>query len=376
MSYRGSVIDCDVHYTLDEPAEIVAYLPREWRDQLEGWDLDVLLGVNGKVASVAEQPLGVARLDTYPDDGSPPGSDYDLMRRQLLDKFAIDAAVLNLGIATPTPNGDLAAALCRANNDWLVDRWLDGAHDPRLYGAMLVPTHDPLVGAKEIRRAGSHSRFAAAMLTRNVGRPFGQEIYHPIFRAAAELDLPIYFHSNGAEIMGHAPPQAGGTPLHYRLELIAVVHQTMATHLTSMIMNGVFERFPNLRVIAAEMGVAWLVWFSLALDANWEIMRRESRWVRRLPSEYLREHVGFSTQPIEAPIDQRRRLLDCLAGVDVVEDMLCFSSDYPHWDGDEPTFIGSILPAAWHQKVFYGNARRLLRLSDLDNNPQVARATS
>jgi hypothetical protein len=93
-------------------------------------------------------------------------------------------------------------------------------------------------------------------------------------------------------------------------------------------------------------------------------MRHESKWVRRVPSEYLREHLGVSTQPIEASIDDRRRLVDYLRTVEGIEDMICFSSDYPHWDADEPTFIGSILPAAWHEKVFYGNSRRLLRLPE------------
>ena len=70
----------------------------------------------------------------------------------------------------------------------------------------------------------------------------------------------------------------------------------------------------------------------------------------------------MSTQPVEASIDDRRRLVDYLRTVEGIEEMLCFSSDYPHWDADEPTFIGSILPPEWHGQVFYANARRLLRL--------------
>ena len=84
--------------------------------------------------------------------------------------------------------------------------------------------------------------------------------------------------------------------------------------------------------------------------------------MRRRPSEYLRERLGVSTQPVEASIDDRRRLVDFLATVEGIEDMVCFSSDYPHWDNDEPTFIGTILPSEWHDKVFYANSRRLLRL--------------
>jgi hypothetical protein len=91
-------------------------------------------------------------------------------------------------------------------------------------------------------------------------------------------------------------------------------------------------------------------------------MRLDSKWVRKLPSDYLREHVTFTTQPVEASIHDRDHFTAYLSSVDDIDRLLCFSSDYPHWDGDEPTFIASILPDAWHDNVFYANARRTLRL--------------
>jgi predicted TIM-barrel fold metal-dependent hydrolase len=361
--YDGPVIDADIHYTPESQADVYRHLPAEWQEyaSLPGGGRVVPPG--GSTISVTEQPDGVNRFDSYPDDGTPPGSSYELLCEQLLDVFDIRAGMLTQAAGPSTPNGGFAAAVCSAMNDWLVERWLDGKQDPRLYGALLVPTRDPALGAEEIRRAGAHPKWAAAMLTYSIGQPYGHTVYDPIYEAATELDLPVYIHGSTGEIVGgSAPPQSGGAVLHYRLEMFATLHHPMAHHLTSMIVHGTFERFPRLRLVVAELGIAWLPWLMTTLDANYELMRRESKWVRRRPSEYLRERVAFSTQPIESTVPDRDRLVDQLSTVDGIDDILCFSSDYPHWDGDEPSFISSILPAEWHDKVFYGNARRLLRL--------------
>jgi hypothetical protein len=321
--------------------------------------------VNGAFITVAEQQDGVFRLDSFPPDGAPPGSDYGLMCEQYLDRYDVRAVLLTQSAGPTSPNGELVAAMCSAWNDWLAAEWLDGRDDERLRGTLFVPTHDPVKGAAELRRAAANPKFAAAHLFYAIGKPFGHSIYDPIYEAACEMDIPLYVHGSTGEISGGgALPASGGAVLQYRLEMFATLHHPMAHHLTSMIVHGTFEKFPGLRIIVVEEGVAWLPWLLTQLDANHELMRHESKWVRRVPSEYLREHLGVSTQPIEASIDDRRRLVDYLRTVEGIEDMICFSSDYPHWDADEPTFIGSILPAAWHEKVFYGNSRRLLRLPE------------
>jgi predicted TIM-barrel fold metal-dependent hydrolase len=286
------------------------------------------------------------------------------MREQYLDKFDLRAGLLTQAAGPTSTNGELVAAMCRAWNDWLADEWL-GDRDPRLFGTLFVPTHDPVRGAQELKRAAANDRFAAAHLFYAIGKPFGHAIYDPIYAAASEMDMTIYIHGATGEIGGGgAPAQSGGAVVHYRLEMFAALHHPMSHHLTSMIVQGTFERFPDLRIVVAEEGIAWLPWLLGSLDANYELMKRESKWVKKLPSEYLRERLAVSTQPIESSIDDRKRLVNHLSTIEGIENMLCFSSDYPHWDADEPTFVGSILPSAWHDKVFYNNARRLLRLPD------------
>jgi predicted TIM-barrel fold metal-dependent hydrolase len=131
-------------------------------------------------------------------------------------------------------------------------------------------------------------------------------------------------------------------------------------HVASVIAHGVFERFPNARFVLIECGVAWLPALLWRLDADYKALRKETPWLERLPSEYAREHIRLTTQPLERPPDERH-LLAMLEAMDGRETLL-FASDYPHWDFDDPTTIR--LPEDWGVDVFDGNARKLYRLPE------------
>src|SRR5262249_45157644 len=153
-------------------------------------------------------------------------------------------------------------------------------------------------------------------------------VFDPIYAAAAELELPIYLHVNAGEHYGGSGPiLGGGSAPNYRFELFMTIHQPTATHLTSMIVHGVFERFPGLRVLVGEDGLAWFPGFAAVLDSGYELMRRESPWVRRYPSDYLREHVFLATQPCESLGSTQDGLVEHIGLFEGIEDMLCFSSD-------------------------------------------------
>ena len=80
----------------------------------------------------------------------------------------------------------------------------------------------------------------------------------------------------------------------------------------------------------------------------------------RKPSEYVREHFWFTTQPIDEP-DEAKHLRNLIEWVGV--DRLLFSSDYPHWDFDDPRFaFKTPLTEAERAKIFNGNARALYKL--------------
>src|SRR5438876_1083236 len=116
MRYKGPIIDSDIHHSWKNQDELIAYLPKEWRDFVKP---------PGRRQGVTFQHGGVSyphlrgsnkRLETYPADGSPPGSDYALMRKQLLDAHPIRRGVLTFpgGSGAALPNPYFGLAMLRA----------------------------------------------------------------------------------------------------------------------------------------------------------------------------------------------------------------------------------------------------------------------
>ncbi len=125
-------------------------------------------------------------------------------------------------------------------------------------------------------------------------------------------------------------------------------------------MEGVFEHFPGLRIALIEGGFAWVPALAWRLDRAWERSRDEVPYVKRRPSEYIREHFWYTTQPVEEP-ERPQDILDTIRWIG--EDRLMFSTDYPHWDFDDPRFTFKVkLPEALHRQIFRENARTLYRL--------------
>jgi uncharacterized protein len=349
--YHGPIFDVDVHHNWKAAGDLIPYLAPHWRDYLAG-GAGPALGVNPVIRRVLMVD-GKWRLDTMPADGSPPGTDYDTMRAQLLDPLRVERVLLNydVGLQSGVPNPQLAAALCTAANRFTAERWL--SRDDRLRGMILVPTAVPEDAVAEIRRWAGHPRMAGVLLVLNsLGKPFGHPVYDPIYRAACDAGRPVAIHLSGAP---ECRDVAGGNPM-TMLEQYPLYPQMGVHSVTSMITSGLFEKFPALRVLFLEWGFTWLPALAQRLDAIFPVLRAESPLVRRRPSEVIREHLRFSSQPFEyVPAEQ---LMTVLGAFDGFEDVLCFSSDYPHWDGDLPTYIASRLPRSWHRKVFYENATR------------------
>ena len=114
--------------------------------------------------------------------------------------------------------------------------------------------------------------------------------------------------------------------------------------------------------MSIECGIAWAASLSWAIDdAARAFAESETTGLRRLPSEYLREHFWFTTQPIEEPDDPEHLAFafDALG----MTDRILFATDYPHWDFDAP---GQALPRSISKRdkarIFAGNACRLYDL--------------
>ena len=277
------------------------------------------------------------------------------MRAQLLDPLKVERAVLtfDVGLQGSAYNPLLAVELCRAVNRWSADRWLAG-QDSRLYGAVLLPAESVDEAVAEIRRYADHHRMVLALVVCNAfARPFGHPAYYPIYRAAAEAGMPVGFHT-GAEWVGRGQLAAAGKP-GSRLEYFTLLPQGVAHHVTSLLSHGVFDLIPGLKVLFIEQGFSWVPNLLWNLDAHWDLLKIENPQLKSLPSDAFRSHVRLTTQPFDESEDPKQ-LIESLEAFGGMDDLLCFATDYPHWDADEPSFVTTRLPKGWHEKVFFRNA--------------------
>ncbi len=345
------IIDTDIHHVPDS-RRVPDFLPEPWRSRY-------LSGSRGPGHLGYWNPNGVMRADTVLPDGSRIEASAEALARHFIEPYGIEYGVLtggnqHIGLS---PDPDFAAAVLSAENDVLVHDWLPV--DPRLRASLMVSPADPELAAREIHRLGDHPGFVQVMMP-SAGRiPYGQRYFHPIYRAAVEHNLPVAVHpgSEGVGISG--PPTAAGYPTNYFEWHTGLVGSYIA-QLTSLVLEGVFQKFPTLKFVLVEGGVSWLPALLWRMDKNWRALRQTTPWLDRPPSEIVREHVLLTTQPLEEP-GRPEHLHQILEMFDAGH-MLMFSSDFPHWDGDTPDFAARRLPPPLRPRIMSETARELYRL--------------
>jgi predicted TIM-barrel fold metal-dependent hydrolase len=278
-------------------------------------------------------------------------------------KPVVDRAVLRLdeGSLIPAVTATyLVHQLVKAANDWLVEEWLTD-RDGRLYGLALVPVQQPEAAAREIKRVGAHPRIVGVHLRGNgLGKPFGHPIYHPIYSAAMALDLPVVIEAGGdtlTDTLTH--PAGGGLPMTFG-EYATLEACALMTHIISMVSQGVFRKYRDLKVLLLGGGVAWIPWLFWRSDGEWKNIRREIPWVAVPPSEYFRERVRFATAPL-ARGDGSFNLAQVLGSIERGEELCCFASNYPRWNADTPDDVRDSFPKGWHDRILYQNADEFFR---------------
>ena len=369
------VIDACVHHHWRSQVEITNLMSDGWREHIG--IPGSLPGGAGAMPLLPGRPWRHPRGDYLPGsspENAPSGSDPAQTIQQALQP-PVERAILShdRGMLIPgVPNTYRASAVVSAINDWTLGEWV--AKDDRMHALALVPNQTPDDAAAEIRRIGENDRIIGVLMAANgLSRPFGHPAYHTIYRAAAEMALPIVFHVGGdtiSDTLSH--PTAGGLPSTFA-EISSLSFSSILTHVQSMIVQGVFEKFPGLRLFVSGAGTAWMPGLFFRLDVNWRGLRREVPWVRRRPSEYFRENVRVSTWPLDRPAapDGAARLVRLLEAFGGAEDLLCFASGYPYWNADTVADVAARLPDTWHSKVFHDNAASWFRWPGTERQPMA-----
>jgi predicted TIM-barrel fold metal-dependent hydrolase len=337
-------IDCDIHPAVPNTRVLLPYLDDYWREHIirRGIDADNL----ELSAYPASAPLN-CRPDWRPASG-PAGADFDLVRSQVLDTFQSRFAICNvLNGAQILHSEDLAAALCRAINNWIVAEWLD--RDPRLRASIVVPVQSADLAAEEIDRCAADQRFVQVLMLSMTELPLGRRQNWPIYRAAERHGLPIGIHAGSSFLH---PPSAIGWPSYYLEDYVSQAPGFAGT-LNSLVTEGVFVKFPRLKVVLIESGVTWLPSYLWRINKTWRGVRSETPWVDRLPSEIIREHVRLTIQPFDDPDKQSQvqTLIDEIG----CDEMLLFSTDYPHWHFEGTDAMPGGLPPDLIRKILVDN---------------------
>jgi predicted TIM-barrel fold metal-dependent hydrolase len=221
---------------------------------------------------------------------------------------------------------DYAVAVSKAYNDWLHDTYVK--FNPRFKGMALIPMQDPEEAAKELRRAVTELGMLGAMMPSNgLAHPLGSKIYWAIYEEANRLGCCLAVHGGAHDRFGmdhmnmYVPVHALGHPWGLTISCADILY------------NGIFDRFPRLRIAFLEGGVAWLLLLLERLHASHEThfqyipageygMREEeepSNYIKNLINED-RFYLGVETEELTMPFAIKT----------VGNKPFLYSSDFPH----------------------------------------------
>jgi predicted TIM-barrel fold metal-dependent hydrolase len=335
-----SVLDADGHVT-ESTAQVAKYLDEPYRRRpldfqfypWDGWDRR-LLGTLGDVGGDAETWL------------------------RALDKGGVETTILypTLGLFMSfLKDREWAVAICRAYNSFMHEAFV--SVNPRLKAVALLPVQDPDAAALELRRAVRELGLVGAMLAADGTHLLGDARFTPIYEEADRLGVMLGIHASGSHLGG------AGVDLFPRFIQAHTCSHAFGQmrQFTSMIFEGVPERFPGLRIAFLEAGCGWAPYWMERMDDEFAKRgRAEAPALKKKPSEYARSgNIYFSCEADEWLLPQALKL--------VGENQIVWASDFPHWDNSYPGSIDEIrdrgdVTETQKRKILADNCRRLYGL--------------
>jgi uncharacterized protein len=360
------VVDCDCHlYETSAMPEIIRYienpnLRRSFERMSPGMLMHAMLPGNLGDRSVS------GRIKTDLDMQLPTGeraSVHPLAAGLLhsMDQMAIDYSIL---FPTPMltlgthPQPEVEVELGRAYNRWLVREVLTAS--PRIRTMAYLPLSNPDASVEFVDEFAEAPGVVGFMVTAVRYQPIHENRFMKVFAALNERSARLAFHSGPnwsdrpfEQLNRFLSAHALGFPFYAMLQL------------TNLVVNGIPERFPEVRFVFMEAGQAWVPFLIARLDGEYRMRSSEAPLLKRLPSAYIRD-MYFTTQPFEQldDVDHMRAVFETMAA----DTQLLYSSDYPHQDFDLPTLIWDLpfLSEEAKRNILGGNAMRLFGLGEPD----------
>ena len=294
--------------------------------------------------------------------GSDPGAravharlvDVGAGRIAQMDADGIDVAVLSLtSPGVQVFDAVTATRLATDANDVLAAAV--AAHPTRLAALAAVAPQHPPGAAKELERAAQRLHMKGFLVNSHThGEYLDDAKFAPIFEAAQALDMPLYLHPR------EPSPAMVGPFLDHGLYFAGWGFAVeTATHALRLIMGGVFDAFPKLRIVLGHMGEGLPFWLQ-RIDNRYQLQVKIGavKKLPRLPSEYFFENFVITTSGVmSAPA---LRLSIEVLGVE----RIMFAADYPYESVAEGVqFMDTVaLTDAQRHAIYAGNAERVFKL--------------
>jgi hypothetical protein len=311
------IVDCDRHVAFSDFRELFPHLSLSWQKRFERTEF---------LGAVADTSRHVWADDRY---SHPPTVSRELQQDETALLLPHQGLTVN-GWADPVA----AHAFLEGLNSFGEEHW----SSPGTSRAIVVSPYDPQRSANEVRRrAGSGAGAVAIPLA---GPQLGSSHYDAIYDACQEAGLPVVVHFSGLEgYYRGAQPLAGG--IHWSaFSRHVLLPQLAESNLASMTFEGTFEKFPGLRVLVSGFGFTWLPPLLWRLDREWRTFRHDIPWVKRPPSQYLKERAWFTSWPLReaggAEVWKR------FGFSDDVRSRIVYGSHDP-FDGDSPDDVRALL---------------------------------
>jgi predicted TIM-barrel fold metal-dependent hydrolase len=358
------IMDCDSHhYESSAYREIAPYIRApSVRRPFERYTLRVLqnsllpanLGDRNLAGRIRREYRDEEDVRLLGRDGGHP------VARELLHsmrKMAIDTSIL---FPTPMlvlgthPQVEVEVELAYAYNRWLVENVLPASE--AIKSMLYLPVSDPEACVEFIVEFGDKPGVVGFLVTTVRYQPLYQNRWMPMFSMLDERSLPLAFHSapnwgeRAFETMNRfIGVHALGFPFYAMVQL------------TNLVLNGIPDRFPNIRFIFMESGIAWIPFMIARLDNEWMLRPSEAPLLQKKPGEYIRDFY-FTTQPIE--LMENPAHMQALFEMCNGENRFLYASDYPHQDFDLPQTIWDLgfIGEEGRRKILGGNAFALFGL--------------
>lgn len=285
----------------------------------------------------------------------------------------IDGEILYgiLGMSERLGDREASVEMLRIYNDWLVG--FCSYAPQRLLGLAQVPCHDVGQAVAEAKRMIAAPGIRGLdMAAAAKAKPYYHPDWEPFWALANESGTPVHFHTFGPEL-----PDLTGFDAETREKARAAAFARgqflrASDILSGLVMGGVFDRHPNVKIVFAESGIGWIPYLLDRLNWCWDEEFKNSLTLALRPVEYWKRHcfASFQYEPSAIP------MLDMLGFETVL-----WASDFPHPDGlwpDSQSYIQSMLghfEPAIRDKIVYGNVARLYGLED-QPSPERERVTS